>query len=439
MRIEIPTLKAALAQDRETWSTKAMDAARLAGELENFDPASFGLEGTGYAAASERVHSHAPYARSQQALLEALSSGCSRNLEAVGELEPSEPDGSVDTDHLEEIRSQALAERCHWQDRADDFSGLCSLDTPWRAMCGQVVSLKEREAEECARKIALVQEYVARSASFYSGAAGIIGDSSRLGSLVTLRAGEGPFEDGNQRSLLDLWENAGKDSATRTWISELVRKYHPELDSDGKIRDFLKKLNDEGCGYVADVNALCGQYSNEELRERFSIPESVPNDQINDWLLLDYYASQDNHSPNRFLWFHWGDAYDEHEDKSATDGAGTTNGDRQHRLHRWLEGYGIDAQVSSEHIMRHADVTQMRKDFEAGEHIVLCMYDPIIMHDSDGNTTRMDGGHAVSVKGFDDQGRIIVSSWGKTYYVDPKDYNNQGRISYETVTYDEKR
>ncbi|MCI1645241.1 MAG: hypothetical protein LKI40_03330 [Olsenella sp.] len=102
-----------------------------------------------------------------------------------------------------------------------------------------------------------------------------------------------------------------------------MRKYHPEWDwgsdqIDNRIEDFLWKLNDEGCNYAADINALMQQYSITDLRKRFGIPDDVPDSQVRDWLLLDYYASRDNHNPSRWPWS-WGeDTYDEHEDPKET-------------------------------------------------------------------------------------------------------------------------
>ena len=106
-----------------------------------------------------------------------------------------------------------------------------------------------------------------------------------------------------------LWVNAqntlryGRDEerrkqaqATLDWIRNLMRKYHPEWDwgsdqIDNRIEDFLWKLNDEGCNYAADINALMQQYSITDLRKRFGIPDDVPDSRVKDWLLLDYYAS----------------------------------------------------------------------------------------------------------------------------------------------------
>lgn len=189
-----------------------------------------------------------------------------------------------------------------------------------------------------------------------------------------------------------LWVNAqntlryGKDEerrkqaqATLDWIRNLVRKYHPEWDwgsdqIDNRIEDFLWKLNDEGCNYAADINALMQQYSITDLRKRFGIPDDVPDSQVKDWLLLDYYASRDNHNPSRWPWS-WGeDTYDEHEDPKETDGRGMNFFDEQYRLHRWLEGYGINASVSLPRPVNiPGGMDAMKDDLCKGKHVILNM------------------------------------------------------------------
>ena len=111
MRIDIVGLKDALERNVGVWEVKAEEAERLEARLEAFDPASLGLEGEGYSALRGRIASRAPLVRSQASLLRSLSEGCARNLDAAALLEPSEPDGSVDTDHLADELSHARGGR----------------------------------------------------------------------------------------------------------------------------------------------------------------------------------------------------------------------------------------------------------------------------------------------------------------------------------------
>ena len=252
-----------------------------------------------------------------------------------------------------------------------------------------------------------------------------------------------------------LWVNAqntlryGRDEerrkqaqATLDWIRNLMRKYHPEWDwgsdqIDNRIEDFLWKLNDEGCNYAADINALMQQYSITDLRKRFGIPDDVPDSQVKDWLLLDYYASRDNHNPSRWPWS-WGeDTYDEHEDPKETDGRGMNFFDEQYRLHRWLEGYGINASVSLPRPVNiPGGMDAMKDDLCKGKHVILSMNGHTKLRNGDGSVYQeSDGGHAVTVIGVDAQGRVIVSSWGQRLYVWPSDFGPFD-LTYETVDYE---
>ena len=56
----------------------------------------------------------------------------------------------------------------------------------------------------------------------------------------------------------------------------------------------------------------------------------------------------------------------------------------------------------------------------------------------------IDGGHAMTVTGVTDDGKLIVSSWGNQYYIDPDEKitftNSQGKkvttsMTYSTVKY----
>ncbi len=148
MRIDIVGLRDALEGNVEAWDARAGEADRLAARLEAFDPVSLGLEGEGYSALRGRVASRAPLARSQAYLLRSLSEGCARNLDAAALLEPSEPDGSVDTDHLADELSHARGGAEEWGERSDDLSWAGPLGEPWRRVCDSMRQLKEAEAAE---------------------------------------------------------------------------------------------------------------------------------------------------------------------------------------------------------------------------------------------------------------------------------------------------
>lgn len=437
MRIDIVGLKDALERNVGVWEVEAEEAERLAARFEAFDPASLGLEGEGYSALRGRIASRAPLVRSQASLLRSLSEGCARNLDAAALLEPSEPDGSVDTDHLADELSHARGGAEEWGERSDDFSWAGPLDELWRCVCDSMRQLKEAEAAEYERKIRLVEEYAAKSSTFYVGAASVVDDAQKDSNGIMQDLPEG--EDGDQAELYHLWwdKDPEKRARARKWISERIRKEHPDW-TDKQISDYLEKLSDEGCGYVADINTLMQEYSIPDLRTKFGIPDEVPDECVKDWLLLDYYASQDNHNPGP----NGGDEMDPNEDPSSTQGRGTSPGDRKYRFTRWLKTYGITVHMSqSKSVKGSFGVVAIALTLLVGEithrHVVLRI-SPLYMYDCETGEKypNPEGSHAVTVLGVDDKGRIIVSSWGKRYYVDPQDYGPDDTIAYETVDYE---
>ncbi|WP_130811775.1 hypothetical protein [Olsenella sp. Marseille-P4559] len=174
-----------------------------------------------------------------------------------------------------------------------------------------------------------------------------------------------------------------------------------------------------------------------DLRQRFGILDDVPDSQVKDWLLLDYYASQDNHSPSHWPWSWNKDTYDEHEDPDEQHSEGMNTFDERYRLHRWLEGYDIDASVS---LVRPVNILggmdAMKDDQRKGKHVILNMPRTEFCHEDGSVCFDADRGHAVTVIGIDARGRIIVSSWGQRLYVWPSDFGPLGLI-YETVDYGE--
>ena len=65
---------------------------------------------------------------------------------------------------------------------------------------------------------------------------------------------------------------------------------------------------------------------------------------------------------------------------------------------------------------------------------------PTILEDVNGREVEnLSGGHAVTVTGTTADGRLIVSSWGEEYYVNPATYDNSPdteRFLLQVVTYE---
>ena len=100
MRIRIGALKSSLSEEISALEVKASDCRVWLEKMGSFDLSVFGLEGEGFRVLSSRVQDQGVYVRGFFLLVDAVRRGDEANRKAVGMLEPSEPDGSVDVDRL---------------------------------------------------------------------------------------------------------------------------------------------------------------------------------------------------------------------------------------------------------------------------------------------------------------------------------------------------
>ena len=204
------------------------------------------------------------------------------------------------------------------------------------------------------------------------------------------------------------------------WI---VRKYYPDMSGD-EIIDYLLKLNSEGCGYVALANTFFNNYcgSEKEFEETFGFPmyrEENGTKIFNvDDFVVDFYASQDNHFG--LVLPQWSfDTIIPFVDVSNVQGLGTRNYSRKYRFERYLGAHGIDVAVDSgELIGIEGTVDNYEKYKNQGDIIVDIL--PTVLEDQAGHEVDYDfPEHIMAVTGTTEDGRLIVSSWGGKYYVDP--------------------
>lgn len=236
---------------------------------------------------------------------------------------------------------------------------------------------------------------------------------------------------GDQGGPLQAFQNGDQE------IIDILHRYYPKMTVK-EMNDYLNKLNNEGCGYVALVNGFLKQYegNEKEFEKEFGFPlYSTENGEkkINfNYLLVDLYASQDNHNPKEFLWWKWGDTFDENEDESETVGYGTTQESREHRLTQYLENHNFNVEFKN-------NITPSVSNYEKykNEGELILSVNPIIFEDEAGKTSyTSEGGHAISITGKTGDGRLIVSSWGQRFYVNPKDYKNANNFNMQLVKYE---
>lgn len=232
-------------------------------------------------------------------------------------------------------------------------------------------------------------------------------------------------EGGDQNGPYMLWQK-GRDS-DREYLRSLIHSYEEYADySDKEIEELLIKLNSEGCGYVAFVNIIVDAYRRreEEFEAVFGFPlflENADGDVYADYnrLIVDLYCAADNHKKVQYMWREY-DIYDADEDISPTVGWGTTPEDRIYRFERYMDGYDIPVRLENIECDPDQVYQKCREEAELGNRVIISTC-PVRLEDKDGEPAQMDGGHAMTVTGLTDDGRIEVSSWGEKYYISPED------------------
>ena len=116
MRIKIRELKQQLNTEIQLMDRKSSECRQWLSRFSMFDLQSYELQGEAYTALTSRIHSHSEFLRSQSLLFDAVKKGDRKNLAALGELRPTEPDGSVDTGHLEQLISDMQSRTSHLED-----------------------------------------------------------------------------------------------------------------------------------------------------------------------------------------------------------------------------------------------------------------------------------------------------------------------------------
>lgn len=230
---------------------------------------------------------------------------------------------------------------------------------------------------------------------------------------------------GDQNGPYMLWQR-GLDS-DRDYIRELIHGYEEYADySDQEIGELLQKLDSEGCGYVAFANIVVDEYrrKEEEFEKIFGFPlflENVNGYNYVDYnrLIIDIYCASDNHKRIKNAWQDY-DFYDEEEDISPTNGRGTTAEDRIYRFERYMREHSVPVRLENIECSQEEVYQRCRDEEQSGRRVIISTC-PVRLEDEEGEPAQMDGGHAMTVTGLTDDGRIEVSSWGEKYFISPED------------------
>lgn len=208
-------------------------------------------------------------------------------------------------------------------------------------------------------------------------------------------------------------------------LADIVRKYYPDMDNR-QIENYLKKLNNEGCGYVACINTVFKHFMNREgeFLKTFGFPMYKMNGMLNyEALLTDFYTATDNHLPVNGI-----DTINPLEDKSVTEVGGTNHEIREYRFEKYMRDHNVNIDVQN-----YVEVTPENFKAIAKDNDVIVRISPVRLIDQNGKVLYADGGHAMTVLDVTSDGKYVVSSWGEKYFLDPNESYNY--FSFQTVEY----
>lgn len=232
----------------------------------------------------------------------------------------------------------------------------------------------------------------------------------------------------------------GAPAADYLKYASIVRKYFPEM-TDSEVEQYLQKLNREGCGYVAMINTAFVYFHGreDEFKEAFGFDMYDANGEPNfNELLVDFYCSQDNHNKKSFLFWSW-DVVNTKEDwkddnkngvkdpgEEAEHGYGMTLKQCEYRWEQYCKAHGINVDV-----INNVKVTPSNFEKLSYDGMVTIMAGNFNLYDMNGNMIHSNvGGHFMTLMGFTEDGKYIVSSWGDKYIMDPAEMNFKDKNTF---------
>lgn len=264
-------------------------------------------------------------------------------------------------------------------------------------------------------------------------------------------------------------------------LIDFVRTYDQYKDySKHDVAKLYKKINNEGCGYVAAVNSIFLAYEGHEeafLRD-FGFPMYDKDGEFNyNRLLIDLYASTDDQyyldrpdgagalvndrlreyigKEDEFRRIYGVDLYqdnnpdsgrwnseamqkilDEYEDENVVEyeTKGTTITSLNNRIDQYLNDKGIAFEnevIRTDDSLAAEDVKEYLND---GKSVNIRTGD-FNLYDENGKVKKEDvGSHWMTVTGVTEDGRYIVSSWGEKYYIHPDELTGSKEYLVNEIT-----
>ena len=234
--------------------------------------------------------------------------------------------------------------------------------------------------------------------------------------------------------------------------------------SQTDIARLMNQINKEGCGYIAIVNNIFAEYEGreDEFQRRFGFPMYDKNGKANyDYLIVDFYANTDDkyflNDPrgaialvNDVILSYNGkeDAFrakygcdpitengyinreaaqkilNEYEGKDIADLKidGTTTYSIENRFRHYLDEKGMSYECES---VKGLDAGQIKEYINSGKSVNIAT-ESFNLYNENGKAVAKDvESHWMTITGVTEDGRYIVSSWGKRYYLNPSELHRQ--------------
>ena len=243
------------------------------------------------------------------------------------------------------------------------------------------------------------------------------GDNPAFDDVGQFGGDQGSPKGAFYRDVIRNWKDIlFKDVDNREFgdLANIVKKYYPNM-SGSEIMQYLKDANEHGCGYVAFTNTIFDNYKNnpEDFEKTFGFPMYKNGDLNFNQLFIDYFA----YTCSKY--------YGGNPTAIAT---GVT--DFNNAVNSWesyCKEHNIDTNVDTQ-----IDIKNYDKISKKGQVIIWAQNDWTVCDPQTGEKKHYKGGHAMCVIGITPDGRYIVSSWGKQYYLE---INSDTKYSFLQTQY----
>lgn len=213
------------------------------------------------------------------------------------------------------------------------------------------------------------------------------------------------------------------DSRKREKYYAIIRENRDnQFWTEEKLENYLKEIEAMGCAYTAYANIIMQHFENnpELFEEVFGYPMYTAEGDLDfNTLIVDICSSQTElvNGVNAFkMQFDLDDFLEEHNIKVVNN---------THVGQYILESMPIGGKPSD--VVTPDTFQNMLAE---GNHIIISATGSYL-EGADGSEIGPIGGHAMVVTGVTEDGRYIVSSWGKKYYLSP----DSGTQRFWTVTF----